>query len=292
MRKGIVGLLCAILVSCAVWGVDTLDVYFVNVGHGDAILISYDNWECLIDSGNGTMEPTVELFKTLGHVVQDSTLELAVLSHNHWDHYGGFSSIFSDDYYSISVFWRSTDLSPDTNGVRWLEFSDSFSRESFSDVEELVAGTIPLAICPLEIEWTVLSPHIIEATASGDNDNENSLILLLTFGSVSFLFPGDIECLPENAVEWNIPPGTLILKAPHHGRTNSATLELVDLLQPDLVIVSTGYSVPEVADAVIQRGIPLFSTQTSGTVHLSIVEGTVWVTTSALSGQIASVDEE
>jgi len=272
----------AAILALSAFSADTLDVYFIDVGQGDAILIDYNDWECLIDAGKGTLTANHGLMEVLVTAVRDSKIELCVLSHNHWDHFGGFVDVFP--LYVVDAFWRSADIFPDCDGVNWKEFSAELAKECL-EPEELSGGTTPPAISPPELAWTVLAPCVLKTTPADGNDNENSLVLLLTFGSVSFLFPGDIESISASTIgSWGIPPGTLILKAPHHGRSNSATLELANKLKPALTVVSTDDCVPGVAANMAFLGIPLLSTSTSGTIYISTDGETVWVTTDALSG--------
>ncbi len=260
-----------------------LDVYFINVGHGDAILIDFGEWECLIDAGDGSQTPSAVIRSLLRDVVGDGVLEVACLSHNHADHFGGFSTVFQDHaYYRVGMFWRSGDLRPDWDGSKWRDFEAALSDECPIAVSLARGAATPDSV-PCALKWKVLLPSIL--STSKENDNENSLVLLLTYGSVSFLFAGDLQTVtPATLEDLTLPTGELILKAPHHGRHESATLSLVQQPTPSLVVVSTDDRVPETATEIVQRGIPLLSTSSSGTIRVSTDGETAWVTTSTLGG--------
>ena len=51
MRKYVLVAAILLIVSLFAGAEGELNVYFLNVGHGDAILIDYRDWECLIDTG-------------------------------------------------------------------------------------------------------------------------------------------------------------------------------------------------------------------------------------------------
>ena len=289
MRKGLLTLMLVAVLSCVVAASATLDVYFINVGHGDAILVKYGTQEWLIDTGYKNAWPNVGSCADLFGLSIDLPLEYFILSHSDRDHYSALDLFFCPCEISIAL----SSLDPESAELigEDLESCGCLSSEAAKNSLRSLTSDSPIAFEDSGLNWLVLHPNSDFATGP-ENDNNKSLVLLLTFGSVSFLFTGDIEHIPEDADEWGIPPGVLILKAPHHGRENSATLALAEWLAPDIVVVSTGDYIAETAAAITQLGIPMLSTSTSGTIHVSTDGETVWVTTSALSRQIASVDEE
>lgn len=293
MRKGIVVLCTLVLVavlSFVAVSSDILDVYFINVGHGDAILVKYGTTEWLIDTGYKNAWPSTSVCSDLLDVEVDLPLEYFILSHADLDHYSALDLFMCP----CSIQTAFSSLDPSAGQVIAADANlalDCDQSSSGSPAIGSLSADSPLLFSQSGLIWEMLHPSS-DFAISAANTNDKSLVLLLTFGSVSFLFPGDIETLPASAETWSSPPGILILKAPHHGRTNSATLELVDLLQPELVVVSTGDCVPETGVAIAQLGIPLFSTSTSGTIHISTDGESVWVTTDTLSGQVLDCSDE
>ena len=63
-----------------------LDVYFIDVGQGDAALLVCDGYTMLIDGGDNSAENTVADFLT-GHGI--TYLDYIVSTHPHADHCGG-----------------------------------------------------------------------------------------------------------------------------------------------------------------------------------------------------------
>ena len=292
MKRLVVVLAVIGLLTIGVWGEETLDVYFLDVGHGDAILIDYENWECLIDAGKGTNSSDTELDSILESTVTDGTIELAILSHNHWDHYGGFADLIGDYELTIAAFWRSEDRNADTEGECWSAFTNAFTSAQF-EVEDLGAGDTPLTPLPDDLDWTILAPSVLKTQPEDDNDNANSLVLGLRFDDVSFLFAGDLlEVTHDNITNWHVPSDTLVLKAPHHGRENSATLDLAEILSPALVVVSTADCVPETARGLSLLGIPFLWTSSSGTVRVSTDGASVWVSSRTLNPRLRWLESD
>lgn len=291
MRKCLFAFLLVTVISLVVVPDEILDVYFIDVGHGDAILIKFGTQEWLIDTGYKNAWTSSFICSELLNVKIDLPVEYFILSHEDLDHYSALDLFFCPC--QIEQLFSSYD--PGAMALLEDEIRQSvdcdFARQEDVATHPLTSDS-PSVFAESGLDWAVLHPSADFAkTCAGDN--ENSLVLLLTFGSVSFLLTGDIESIPDEAAEsWNISSDILILKAPHHGRANSATLALVEWLTPNLIVVSTGDSIPETAVAITQLGIPLFSTSTSGTIHISTDGESVWVSTDALSRQIADCSEE
>ncbi len=270
---------------------DTLDVYFLNVGHGDAILVKYRTTEWLIDVGYENQWLDISACEDFFPVPVDPPIEYFVLSHDDQDHYSALDKVL------CSCGIERVFSSPDPDSIETLqdeiqEASDYHTNTTRPNEIEELSSDLATPLLGFELKWEVLHPTTDEAMDSCTKDNNKSLVLLLTFGNVSFLFPGDIKSLNSDTVAgWGVS-GVLILKAPHHGRMNSTTLDLAEWLASDLVIVSTDDCVPETASEIARLGIPLFSTSTSGTIHLRTDGESVWLTTDTLSGQVVDCTDE
>jgi competence protein ComEC len=72
--------------------------------------------------------------------------------------------------------------------------------------------------------------------------NNNSLVIKISYGGKSFLFPGDLERLGEEAIisnEGNVLKSDILL-APHHGSKSSSTREFLDMVKPQVCVISSG----------------------------------------------------
>jgi competence protein ComEC len=71
--------------------------------------------------------------------------------------------------------------------------------------------------------------------------NNSSVVLLLTYGDVSFLLTGDIEAAVEEAlVEGGAPLQATVLKVAHHGSKSSTVQGFLDAVSPALAVISVG----------------------------------------------------
>jgi competence protein ComEC len=280
--------LCILMaVTCLFYLVDaseTVDVHFIDVGAGDAILIDCGDFEALLDAGPGYAEANAAVRAVLAEHITDGVIELAILSHPHADHYGGFPAVFAT--YRVLEFWRSLDTTPDTSGTGYASFSSSLAAEGLTTTfltcgERRASG---------QLVWDVLGPGPLKTTPAGANDNDNSLVLLLSLGNVQYLFMGDVESGGETALfSFALPIGPLVLKVAHHGSATSTSSALLDWATPDVAIISTGYEDPPALRALRGCRIPVPALLTSAVGTITIATDGHSCTAAASSGAVAVV---
>lgn len=146
-------------------------VDFVNVGHGDCTLITWQNnidklpWHCIIDTGDGFSKAN----KAIDEVISERKIkkfDLAILTHFDSDHIGGFSHIL--DKVKIARYWSP--YTPAFEKYLWLfgqRGIDAIKRAKFIEEKLLQRNTIiesPVDSCILSpacgLKITVLSPPI------------------------------------------------------------------------------------------------------------------------------------
>ena len=108
------------------------------------------------------------------------------------------------------------------------------------------------------------------------NSNNNSLVIRISFGTVSFLFPGDIMAAAEHeltqATESKL--NSTVFMAPHHGSKTSSTDVFLDAVNPQICIISCGWKSrykfphPEVLQRYTRRGCRTYRTDLHGAVTL------------------------
>lgn len=230
------------LLSPALAPPSTVDVTFLAVGHGDAIVISSRGQHALIDGGgvpNGhdTGRRFVLPFLKQRRI---TSLSLAALSHAHPDHALGLASTL--EAVPVERLWLPVDVG---HGPLVQPLLDAAGHAA---IEEVEAGDAALRLGDARLE--VLAP----AGPRGDFDEENdrSMVLRLSHGQVRFLFTGDVEA----AAEAGLDPGVVtVLKAPHHGSDTSSTPGFVEKTRPRHVVFCVGrnnrFGFPR--DEVVQR---------------------------------------
>jgi competence protein ComEC len=218
-----------VLVIFGVWGLaeqassPLLEVHFIDVGQGDAILVDLGSFEVLIDGGpNDKWVPYLE-----GRV--DGPIELLIVTHPDADHIGGLPTVLQ--LYKVESVWTTAA----TNTTAAYQAYLSALRNSGASTVTVSCGYTKVFDSPgLKLE--VLHP----CSLSGDLNND-SLVLRLTYGEVTFLFTGDIEKEGEQAL---LRRGVLapvdVLKVAHHGSASSTSTDFVNAVKPKISVISVG----------------------------------------------------
>jgi beta-lactamase superfamily II metal-dependent hydrolase len=205
----------------------TPTVDFLDVGHGDAAFVRTPGGTTLLIDGGDTSryvdwgERVVVPF-LLAHGVDK--LDYVVASHADRDHMGGLLHVLERLQVGEVI------LGPKDSG-RPLETSLlelCATREI--PVRRLAAGdTLPLAGATLDVLHPTAEGWV------GDNINDASLVMHLTWPGMDVLFTGDIEEDAERLLAEHAPTST-ILKVPHHGSQTSSTPPLLDAVTPQHAI--------------------------------------------------------
>ena len=226
-----------------------LTAHFIDVGQGDATLFRFDGGRSMIvDVGpTDAGKRLVSYLRSVGVV----SLDVVVLTHPHEDHIGGFNELIRA--FRVGRVW-------DSGYEQGSRLQQSIMRTILK--EGIRFGT-PKAgfketIGRAEIE--ILAP---DRRWRGVGANDNSIVLRVAYGQVSFLMMGDAEKAER---ENHALPKCDILKLAHHGsRTGTDAVHLA-AVAPKLAVATFGngnrYKHPhrEVLDALRASGVVLYAT--------------------------------
>ncbi|MFC2079527.1 MBL fold metallo-hydrolase [Candidatus Bipolaricaulota bacterium] len=256
MRKGLAGLLLVVVIAFAAGAAGMLDVYFIDVGQGDAILIDYGEFEMLIDGGpDGSCVPFIQEYV-------DGSLEVVVATHPHSDHIGGLDDVL-----------RAFDvLEVVTNGA--TATTNAYANFAAAVAVERCTSTIARRndlITLGDLDLQVLHPHELVGDA-----NDDSIVLLLSYGDVGFLFTGDITCdVEEELLREACLSDIDVLKVAHHGSAYGTCEAFLEVTKPEIAVYSAGvgnrYEHP--ADSTLSRlvgaGALILGTDKQGNIAIS-----------------------
>lgn len=236
----------------------TFRIQFIDVGQADAALISCDNHYMLIDGGN--RDDSSRIYSVL-QAAGINHLDIVVGSHAHEDHIGGLPGAFQAADADLV-------LSPVTE-------YDSKVFETFkSKAAEKGSG---LTVPPTGSTYALGSATVkILGLNGGEDTNDTSIILKITYGETSFLFTGDAEYDGEHAVlDRGADLSATVLKVGHHGSDTSTCYPFLRTVMPQYAVISVGagnsYGHP--ADDTLSKlrdaGVEVFRTDLQGDIFCS-----------------------
>lgn len=236
---------------------DRLEVHYIDVGQGDAILIKVGEHAMLIDAGENNQGDNVTEYLESQNVKE---LEYVIGTHPDSDHIGGLDVVM--DHYSCTTVIMP-DVEADTK--TYDDVISAMNRNHLSVTDPEVGDVYSLG----EAEFTIIAPN----RDYGDDTNNWSVGILLTFGENRFLFTGDAEASAEKDMISNgIDLSADVYKAAHHGSKTGSSEEFLDRVQPEYSVISCGadneYGHPnaQTLNEFRMRGIKVFRTDEQGTI--------------------------
>lgn len=204
-----------------------LTAHFLDVGQGDSELIQFAGKNILIDGGESDMGSRVVSYLQGYNVTR---LDLVVATHPHSDHIGGLAAVlkaFPTEHVIDSVQTYSSQT-----------YENLLNLIEMKNINYTVVRRGQKINLDPRLQITVLNPP---AEPVDDNVNDNSVVLRLTYGNISFLFMGDAEAPAEKSMlSSGLDLFGSILKAGHHGSSTSSSPEFLSAVDPDVKIIEVG----------------------------------------------------
>ncbi len=223
-----------------------LIVRLLDIGQGDATYIRNGSSKVIIDGG----PDTAAFGRYLDSLkLNNSTIDVVILSHQHLDHYSGLRELFKTSrHIRVLYFFENKDPAP---AVTLAELRDSIlsrmDRDSliYRDADDPCSNGRP--ICTITMNGGA-KIHIMAPLPTGGGPNNRSTAVKLIgpdSGSFTMWLAGDAE---REEIGWfettgyNRNPGMRVnvLKADHHGSCNGVTPRYLALTNPQWVVASLG----------------------------------------------------
>lgn len=209
-----------------------LALHFLDVGQGDgAVLRTPAGRWVLIDAGPRSAYSDAGRRVVVPFLARQGARELAVVvvSHAHADHLGGVSSVL--DRFEVGVVIEPGERVADPLYYGFLDaLAASATRwHPARRGERFVLDGVGFTVLHPDPGW-----H-----GSGEDVNEDSLVLLVEFGAFQALFAGDAG-FPAEAEMRSRAPAVDLLKVGHHGSRGSTGDEWLDSLRPQAAVISVG----------------------------------------------------
>jgi competence protein ComEC len=205
-------------------------------------------------------------------------VEALVLTHAHLDHIGGAMRVLEELPVGAVI-----DPGMARGTQAFLDVLEAAEVEGSGWRSARPGDRFPLDGVELRVVHA-LDSAALAAPGSGDEVNENSLVLHLSFGAFSALLTGDAPTAAEEAAAELSGPVD-VLKVGHHGSRTSSSQTFLERTRPAVAIISVGrgnrYGHPHepVVELLLEQADQVYRTDLNGTVRvLARRDGTYSVT--------------
>jgi competence protein ComEC len=223
---------------------DDLRVTMIDVGHGNAALLELPYGQTMLVDGGGFSDNRV--FDVGASIVAPllwrkkiRTVDTLVLSHANSDHLNGL--IYIAENFHVKHVWLNHE-SADTFGYRL--FIDTIKNNSIQmPAYPDIIGVHDINGVKIDILYPPADFGDKRRTETWRNLDNDSLVLKVSFGHVSFLFPGDIKAPAEYNLVSTVGDQlkSTVLLAPHHGSKTSSTERFLEKVNPEVIVISSRY---------------------------------------------------
>lgn len=208
----------------------SLFVHYIDVGQGDSELIECNGEFMLIDAGeNGGEASLIAYLRNAGV----EKLKYVVATHPHSDHLGGVAEILEEfEVENVIMPKIPKAVTPTT--------------KTYNRFLEAVKNTGTKGIyAKLDAEYTVgdATFRIMgSVNTNTENLNDFSVVIKLTHGENTFFFSGDAEAEAESDFvdRYGDELDCDVYKVAHHGSSSSSSEKLMNVLTPEICIISCG----------------------------------------------------
>jgi len=276
------GLCLVLILDLTFWNLKgffqkNLIITFIDVGHGDAILLEFPKGKRMLIDGGGLHEDRFDIGKNVIAPFfwkkKIRRIDYLVLTHPDPDHLKGLNFIAS--HFSINQFW---DNGLQGDSEPYLQLRKTLETKKIK-IQSLNRDTTPQMINGVQI--SILNPPPLLVTKEAPPRkawdpsflNNHSLVMKLQFKKIDLLLTGDIQKEAEYGIlRKGYPIGADILKIPHHGSASSSTPPFLQRVKPTFAILSVGernigrLPHPEVLKRYEQMGSKIFRTDKQGAI--------------------------
>lgn len=283
--------------------IGNLKITFMDVGQGDAILINFpDGKNMLIDAGENSAEDVLDKYLTVNG--KKLVLDYVVATHTDSDHIGSMDYVYEN--YQVNYSYR-----PYVKYSGDYTFGEGFINEGYHPKDTKTYGDYLKGVyeegtknvfftddtdfsftvtagdktCEYSIDFVMPYAKTLDGFKDFSDSNDFSSVMILEFAGKKVMLTGDMEKDAEKLFTDYYAKNTSeiasldcdVLKVAHHGSATSSTMGFLNLIQPEISVISCGvchgtYMHPrkQALDNLIAIGSTIYRTDLQGTITLVI----------------------
>lgn len=248
----------------------SMKAHFIDVEQGDSSLIVTPNGKTiLIDGGKKSAGEKVLSYLNKQGI---QSIDLLVATHPDADHIGGLIDVLQ----SVSVK-KVLDSGKSHTSQTYLEYLNLIDQKAIL-FEVAKTGSFISLDNSVKIQ-------VLNSGDSAEDNNEASVVLKISYGTVDFLYTGDagIEAEANMISKYNVEAE--VLKVGHHGSETSSSQAFINAVKPQVSVLSVGadnsYGHP---DSVVVNRLKAIDSK----IYSTAVSGDVIVTTDSKTYSVAA----
>ncbi len=225
------------VLTATVDAAQSVTVRFLDVGQGSAVLVQGDEYCALIDFGQSTSKLLAGL-----QAAGVTHLDALFVTHPDLDHYGAWRSLIDEGYVDAgTVFYEPTFYMPQSQiTAGYGEMKEALESQQIQ-VVSIDTSTQERLPANLRANIEVLWPNPENSSVITDK-NDNSLTFDVHSGEADVFVTGDIGKKVEGVLsDSGYQLGAMeVYGVSHHGSRYSSALQLLDILKPQIAVISVG----------------------------------------------------
>jgi competence protein ComEC len=222
-----------------------LRVTAIDVGQGTSTLVRLPGGKNILIDGGGFPDSSFDMGKLVVapflYSERISKIDIVVLSHPHPDHFQGL--LYITDNFDVEEIW-TTGLRVDDEIFRQWE---KIINQKKIKVKHLSSRSPTTEINGVQINilWPLKPLEIDASEQYYDTVNDESMVIKINYGQVSFLMPGDISAFVERMlIESGQNLHSDVLFVPHHGSLRSSSSDFIRKVSCRWAVNSAGKNNP------------------------------------------------
>ena len=236
--------------------------HFVDVGQGDGIVIRCGETTLVIDGGETEKaDRVISLLKE--HNV--NKVDCYIATHPHADHIGAAADIISSFYVDSVMMTQFSELNMPT----------SVPYEKMMEVVNEKRCKLLYAKGGDAYDFGELHLDVFAPLSETSDYNDMSLVIKLTYKSVTFLCMGDAGTAVENQIMGTQDDlHATVLKVGHHGSSSATGEVFLEKVDPSIAVISCGYQNDyghpdaQILERLEDADVTVYRTDSQGTISL------------------------